>query len=80
LSEALVRTSLEVKAGTVVVLIGANGAGKTTMRAISGLVRPSSSPRTPRLRLRVRDGAGPDRHRSRAGRAARARARRPPRV
>ena len=42
LSEVLVGASLQVKAGTVVALIGANGAGKTTsMRAISGMVRPS---------------------------------------
>jgi len=44
LSEVLVGTSLEVKAGTVVALIGAYGAGKTTtMRAISGLVSPAGS-------------------------------------
>jgi ABC-type branched-subunit amino acid transport system ATPase component len=42
MSEVLVGTSLEVAQGTVVALIGANGAGKTTvMRAISGIVKPT---------------------------------------
>jgi len=42
LSEVLVGTSLTVKPGAVVALIGANGAGKTTtMRAVSGLITPT---------------------------------------
>jgi branched-chain amino acid transport system ATP-binding protein len=40
---ALQGVTLSVKAGSIVTLIGANGAGKsTTLRAISGLVKPSS--------------------------------------
>lgn len=39
--EALRGISLEVPPGTIVTLLGANGAGKsTTLRAISGLIRP----------------------------------------
>jgi branched-chain amino acid transport system ATP-binding protein len=41
--KALHGISLSVKAGSIVTLIGSNGAGKsTTLRAISGLVKPSS--------------------------------------
>ena len=40
---ALHGISLSVKSGSIVTLIGSNGAGKsTTLRAISGLVKPSS--------------------------------------
>jgi branched-chain amino acid transport system ATP-binding protein len=42
-TDAVRGISLEVPQGRVVTLIGANGAGKTTvMRAVSGLVRPRS--------------------------------------
>lgn len=41
--EALHGISISVEAGQIVTLIGCNGAGKsTTLRAISGLLRPSS--------------------------------------
>ena len=42
-SKVLTGTSLDVKKGRTVALIGANGAGKTTtMRAISGMLKPDA--------------------------------------
>lgn len=42
-SKALHSVSLEVKAGELIVLLGANGAGKSTIfRSISGLLKPSA--------------------------------------
>ncbi len=57
-AEVLAGVSLDVSAGEVLVLLGRNGAGKsTTMKAIMGLVRPSAG----RVALEGRDitGAAP---------------------
>ena len=57
---ALAGVSIEVRAGQLVALVGANGAGKsTTLRAISGLVQPRSG--TIRLGGRDITGAAPRR-------------------
>jgi branched-chain amino acid transport system ATP-binding protein len=54
-AEVLAGVSLEVAAGEVLVLLGRNGAGKsTTMKAIMGLVRPSAG----RVVLEGRDITG----------------------
>ncbi len=58
--EAVKGISLQVPAGKIVTLIGANGAGKsTTLRTIAGLVKPKSG----RIRLQADDitGMSPDR-------------------
>lgn len=53
--EALHGVSLRVERGQIVTLVGCNGAGKsTTLRAISGLVRPSSGA----IRFEERDLTG----------------------
>jgi branched-chain amino acid transport system ATP-binding protein len=57
---ALRNVSLDVQAGEVVTLIGANGAGKsTTLRAITGLLAPRSG----RITFEGRDLAGIPAHR-----------------
>jgi len=59
-TEAVKGVSLEVREGSVVSLIGANGAGKTTiLRGLSGLLRP----RAGTVRFRGRDIAGLPAHR-----------------
>ncbi len=58
--EAVRGVDLQVPAGKIVTLIGANGAGKsTTLRAIAGLVKPAAG----RIRLQAEDitGMSPDR-------------------
>ena len=58
--EAVKGISLTVPEGSIVTLIGANGAGKsTTLRTIAGLVKPASG----RIRLQAEDltGLSPDR-------------------
>jgi len=58
--EAVRGVDLQVPAGKIVTLIGANGAGKsTTLRAIAGLVKPAAG----RIRLQAEDitGMPPDR-------------------
>ena len=57
--EAVKGISFEVPEGTIVTLIGANGAGKsTTLRTIAGLVKPASG----RIHLQAEDitGMSPD--------------------
>jgi branched-chain amino acid transport system ATP-binding protein len=57
--EVLHGISITVAKGQVVTLIGSNGAGKsTTMRAVSGMVKPSSG----RITLAGRDITGLDSH------------------
>ena len=54
---AVDRVSLEVAEGSVTAVLGANGAGKTSLlRTITGLVRPSGGNRDARRQANRRDG------------------------
>jgi branched-chain amino acid transport system ATP-binding protein len=58
--QALDGVSLDVRAGEIVAIVGANGAGKTSLiRAIAGIHRPRSG----RIRFEERDIAGEPSHR-----------------
>ncbi len=58
-AQALAGVALEVPAGAIVAIVGANGAGKTSLiRAIAGIERPSAG----RIRFRGRDVTGCDSH------------------
>ncbi len=60
-AQALERVSVEVEQGSVVAIIGANGAGKTSLvRAIAGIERP----RAGRVEFRGRDITGLEPHRT----------------
>jgi branched-chain amino acid transport system ATP-binding protein len=59
-AQALSSVSLEVRAGEIVALVGANGAGKSSLiRSIAGMERPRSG----RVELAGRDITGWDSHR-----------------
>ncbi len=62
LSQALFGVSVEVAAGSVLVVLGANGAGKSTLaRCVSGLVPPAAG----RVRFEGHDVTGKPAHRIR---------------
>ena len=59
-AQALAGVSLEAPEGAIVAIVGANGAGKTSLiRAISGMLRPKNG----RIRFRGQDIAGLESHR-----------------
>ncbi len=58
-AQALDGVSLDVEAGTIVAIVGANGAGKTSLiRAIGGVLRPRGGS----IRFEGREVAGADSH------------------